>query len=444
MNIRASISITVLITLVLSCNSESSKKKSNNEPEENGIEKIIQGKYILSGFGKGKGNYNGIHYASNGLVYYFFCTGHLDYGAQMYSYNPDTDETKFIADLAEVCNEKDKKTIPQGKMHTCIFEYKGKMYFGTHTDHYSEDYGKIEIAGTPPPGYKPYPGGHLISYDLETGQLDDLGIIPSKEGVISMIMDTTKGIIYGTTWPTGYEFAYNVETKEMRDLGPGSGKGESVTGEEREGLNRAPVVSYADHKVFFYRNRGIIETYDYELDAFETFEFTGYDITKEGFLRQAMWSHKDNAIYGNLNGTNVLFKIDPITHHVDSLSRLQPDAALKSGETFDSGLGMVFNEEGNMLYYVAVAPGGKQDCILMSNQKMKNYEKCHYENCNLISYNLDTKERIDHGQIILQDDIKPVHINCLATNSKGQFYAMSYLNLVEGKTDTELLVFSVK
>ena len=140
----------------------------------------------------------------------------------------------------------------------------------------------------------------------------------------------------------------------------------------------------------------------------------------------------------------MLFKIDPITHHIDSLSRLQPDAALKSGEIFDSGLGMVFNEEGNMLYYVAVAPGKKQDITVMVHQKMKKYEKPHHEDYNLISYNLDTKERIDHGKIILQDNIKPVHINCLATNSKGQFYAMSFLNLVEGKTDTELLVFTVK
>ena len=361
----------------------------------------------------------------------------------MYSYNPDTEETKFIADMAEVCHEKNKKTIPQGKVHTRIFEYKGKMYFGTHTDHYSEDYGKIEIAGTPPPGYKSYPGGHLISYDMKTGKLDDLGIVPSKEGVIAMVMDTTRGIIYGITWPTGYEFAYNVDTKDMRDLGPRSGKGESVTGKEREGLNRALVVSYIDHKVFFYRNRGVIETYDYEKNIFEKFEFTGYDIT-DNFWRQAMWSHKDNAIYGNLYGNNVLFKLDPLTHRIDSLSRLQPDEALQSGEIFDSGLGMTFSEDGNMLYYIAVAPGKKQDVTVMDNQKMKKYEQHLHEDYNLISYNLETKERIDHGKIILQDNIKPIHINCLATNSKGEFYAMAFLNLVEGKTDTELIVFSIK
>ncbi len=304
MNYKYFATFIFIMILVWSCGSESSNKENNNELNEVKLEKTIQGKYILSGFDEAKGNYNGIHYASNNLVYYFFCTGHLDYGAQMYSFNPETEEIKFIADLAEVCNEKKQKLIPQGKVHTRIFEYKGKMYFGTHTDHYSEDHGKIEIAGTPPPGYKPYPGGHLISYDLESGKLEDLGIVPSKEGIIAMVMDTTQGIIYGSTWPVGYEFAYNVETREMRDLGPRIGKGESVAGEGRQALNRAPVVSYADHKVFFYRHKGYIETYDYERDTFETFEFTGFDIT-DNFWRQAIWSHKDNAIYGNLYGNNI-------------------------------------------------------------------------------------------------------------------------------------------
>ena len=442
MNFKSLVSLIFLITIVLSCNNDSSKKRSGFESKKENVEKIIQGKYILSGFGKGKGNYNGIHYASNGMIYYFLCTGHLDYGAHMYSFNPETEEVKFIADMAEICDEKDQESILQSKVHTRIFEYKGKIYFGTHTDHLSENYEKVEIIGTPPPGYKPYPGGHLLSYDLETGQFVDLGIVPSKEGVLAMVMDTTKGIIYGTTWPTGYVFAYKVETKEMRDLGPRNGKGESVAGDDREALNRAPVVSYADHKVFFYRNKGFIETYDYERDAFETFEFTGYDIT-DNFWRQALWSHKDNSIHGNLYGSNILFKIDPITRRIDSLSQLQPDELLKSGEIFNSGLGMIFNEEGNMLFYVAVAPGEKQDIIVMGNQKMTKYEQHLPEDYNMISYNLETKERIDHGKIFLQENIKPISINCLATNSKGQFYAMCFLNLVEGKTDTELIVFSI-
>jgi len=138
------------------------------------------------------------------------------------------------------------------------------------------------------------------------------------------------------------------------------------------------------------------------------------------------------------------YRFDELEIGVDYLSRLQPDEALKCGKTFDCGLGMVFNEEGDILYYVAVAPGGKQDVIVMVNQKMKKYDQHHPKDYNLISCNLETKERIDHGKIILQDNLKPSHINCLATNSKGQFYAMAFLNLAEGKTDTELIVFSVE
>ena len=32
--------------------------------------------------------------------------------------------------------------------------------------------------GIPPAGYKPYPGGHLLAYDLKTGKFEDFGIAP--------------------------------------------------------------------------------------------------------------------------------------------------------------------------------------------------------------------------------------------------------------------------
>ena len=65
----------------------------------------------------------------------------------------------------------------------------------------------------PPPGYEPYPGGHLLAYDMKTGKFDDLGIAPDREGILSMNMDTARGRIFGLTWPTGRFFRYDLATR---------------------------------------------------------------------------------------------------------------------------------------------------------------------------------------------------------------------------------------
>ena len=59
--------------------------------------------------------YNAISPASDGKIYYVLSSAEIDVGGQMYSYDPDKDETKFIADLTEVCGEAGLKAISQGK-----------------------------------------------------------------------------------------------------------------------------------------------------------------------------------------------------------------------------------------------------------------------------------------------------------------------------------------
>ena len=42
----------------------------------------------------------------------------------------------------------------------------------------------------PPHGYKKYPGGHFLSYDLDSGEIKDLALVPDGEGMVAMTMDT--------------------------------------------------------------------------------------------------------------------------------------------------------------------------------------------------------------------------------------------------------------
>ncbi len=103
-------------------------------------------------------------------------------------------------------------------------EADGKLYFATHIGYYSMVDG-MEKMGIPPAGYKEYPGGHLLAYDMKSGKYDNLAIAPAQRGILAMNMDTKRKIIYGLTWPTGYFFRYDMAKKEMKEMGSMAGDG---------------------------------------------------------------------------------------------------------------------------------------------------------------------------------------------------------------------------
>lgn len=180
-----------------------------------------------SGFELAGTSWVSISAASNGKIYYTFSTTNVDQGARIYVYDPETDETMFLADLTEVSGEKDLKAIPQGKSHSDFYEKDGILYASTHVGvHGSIEKGELAITQE---GYLPYPGGHFISYDLSTGEFEDLGIAAEGEGIVTMTMDQDRGHLYGITWPRGYFVHYDVEAGKMNNLGLVLGRGEGGT-----------------------------------------------------------------------------------------------------------------------------------------------------------------------------------------------------------------------
>ncbi len=162
-----------------------------------------------SGFEHAHDTYNGLSSASDGKIYYVLCSQLIDLAGQMYSFDPKTNITEHLGDLSEICGEKDLKVVAQGKSHVNFIESNGKLYFATHLGYYSIIDG-MEKTGIPTEGFKPYRGGHLMSYDLKTRTFEELGIGPHNEGILTMNMDTDRGLIYGLSWPTGYLFRYDI------------------------------------------------------------------------------------------------------------------------------------------------------------------------------------------------------------------------------------------
>ena len=285
-----------------------------------------------SGFELAHDTYNGISAASDGKIYYVLCSQSIDTGGQMYSFDPKSSKIEHLGDLTEACGEKGLKTIVQGKSHVRFVESKGKLYFATHLGYYSIVDG-METTGIPLKGYKPYPGGHLLSYDLKTHKFENLAIAPHQEGIITMNMDTIRGIIYGLTWPTAYFFRYNLATKELKDLGPVTGEGEKGKGSAFRTVCRSIAIDTEDGTAYLTTSEGAILKCPVGQDKVEPVEgenlkkdyFGTYDPSSPGSMgynwRQAIWYPAGKMIYAVHGNSGYLFRFDPRIPRVEVLDK---------------------------------------------------------------------------------------------------------------------------
>ena len=114
--------------------------------------------------------------------------------------------------MDKVLGEDAKKRYSHCKIHTQMFEHKGKIWFATHTAFYEGGLPGVDLSGNKPT----YSGGHFMNYDLESGEFTDLAHIVPNEGIITMTMDKKNEILYGMTWPSGLLISYDIKNKDLR------------------------------------------------------------------------------------------------------------------------------------------------------------------------------------------------------------------------------------
>ena len=235
-----------------------------------------------SGFPLAHDTYNAITAASNGKIYYVLCSESPDEGGKMYVYDPATDQTAFVADLTEVCGETNAKAIAQGKSHVRFYERQGQLYFATHIGYSEMIEGMERLPVNAPNGRALYPGGHFLSYDLQTGAFEDLATAPDGEGILTMTMDRERGDLYGITWPVGYFLHYSTATGKLNNLGPISARGEAgQPGHDYRVLCRSMLVDPRDGAVYFSVAEGDI--YRYEPEAGLIIKVEGVDLRLDYF-----------------------------------------------------------------------------------------------------------------------------------------------------------------
>ncbi|HRP31293.1 MAG TPA: hypothetical protein PKV73_05360 [Agriterribacter sp.] len=405
-----------------------------------------------SGFSLSHDTYNGIFCASDGKIYYVLCSISKDEGGRMYCFDPASKEITFCGDLTEICGEKGLKAIPQGKSHVTFVESDGKLFFATHIGYYDLIDGR-DMKGAPPEGYKPYPGGHLLSYDLKEKTFTDYGVAPANEGVLTMNMDTRRGIVYGITWPKGHFFRYNIQQRAMTDFGTISKDGEDGKGDRFRVLCRSIAIDPHDGAAYFSTSEGDI--FKCESDAAslvlvgkETLRkdyFGHYDPASPGHMgynwRQVFWHEPDKLFYGIHGNSGYLFSFDPRSCSVELLQRITSVPSRKTGmfDQFSYGyLGFVLGHDEQTIYYLTGAPIFENGKMVLGKKATGKGEAKGLEHLHCITYNLTTRRYCDHGPVFFKNGQSPLYVNSITIGLDGTVYFLGRIT-ENGTTRTDLI-----
>jgi hypothetical protein len=443
----------VLIGLVISSCNQSPKPEAEASVVSTPGAKIIATVYN-SGFEHAHDTYNGISSASDGKIYYVLCSQLMDVAGQMYSCDPKSGTIEHLGDLTEICGEKEMKVVAQGKSHVNFVESDGKLYFATHLGYYSIING-MEKTGIPDKGYKAYRGGHILAFDMKNKTFEDLGIAPHNEGIITMNMDTKRGLIYGLTWPTGSLFRYDVAKKEIKDLGPFTGKGEDGIGKDFRVLCRSIAVNSEDGTIYLTNAEGQIKCLKLGQDVVETVEgddmkkdyFGTYEVSTSGSMaynwRQVFWYAPEKKVYGVHGNSGYLFRFDPVIPRIEVLERLTSISSKLTGmgDQFSYGyLGFKLGPDGRTIYYLTGGPIYIDGKRVMGASSTAKGEAKGLEDLHLITYDIPTGKYLDHGAVFYPDGQRPLYVNSIAIGDDGTVYTLARIT-ENGKTRTDLISF---
>ena len=443
--------ILVLLSLAFHAGSE---HRALQAASLNATPGTIRARTFDSGFPLAHDTYNGLSTASDGKIYYVLSSESYETGAQMYVFDPATDKIRHLGDITEACGEKGEGSIVQGKSHVNFVESNGKLYFSTHIGYYSLIDG-MEKMGIPPAGYKPYPGGHLLSYDMTTGKFEDLAIAPNKEGILTMNMDPRRGRIFGITWPSGYFFRFDILSGTMKDFGKVSAEGENGIGAAYRTLCRSIAVNPDDGSAYFTTGDGTILRCSGDGAAMETVAgedmkkdyFGLYDPTSPGHMgynwRQTVWHPENRAIYGVHGNSGYLFRFDPTAVRIDVLDRLTSDPSKLSGmfDQFSYGyLGFTLGPDGKTLHYLTGGPIYVDGKRVRGKDSTAMGEAKGLENLHLVTYDIREGSCVDHGPVFYENGQRPLYVNSIAVGRDGTVYTLARIT-ENGRTRTDLISF---
>jgi len=356
------------------------------------------------------GQWEGIIAASDGRTYFSFSSHGPATNAQFYRYDPKTGKIERLIDVGVWCGYKDSpgKYNAQGKIHSNIYEYKGKLYCTTTSAHATFEH--------------PYPGGHFLSYDLKTGAFENLGKVDydGKGGLLSAVFDPVNERLYAIhQWQTTLLY-YDLKSRQVVTVGPIEDGGMQC---------RNPIVdgqgvlygSTRDGMIYRYEPKTgtrscLLTRIPHDPQAPQPDPVKGglgWDCTH---WTPMVWDPVGKWWYGVRGNDEYLFRFrppaDPRSHigEIEGLASFGWCPAAENQPRFAS-LGMALR--GRTLYY----------CSYPLWRSMAH----------LMSYNIDTGKVTNHGPIVTDGARRVSEIHSMVVGSDGKLHCAAMVWSIEGQ-----------
>ncbi|HVF10710.1 MAG TPA: hypothetical protein VNA16_07905, partial [Abditibacteriaceae bacterium] len=176
--------------------------------------KYVEGKayHILPETHSDESGYFSIIEGKDGKIY--VGTAKYNHNAYLVEFDPKTEQQKIVIDTHKLVGQTATGYAAQAKIHTRNFVGpSGKVYVGSQEGYRAKG------------DTSEYPGGYVMTYDPKTGVAESLGMPYPGKGVIDVVADEGRGLIYVVTTasekdPSRHWMLYDMKTKAYRDLGP--------------------------------------------------------------------------------------------------------------------------------------------------------------------------------------------------------------------------------
>jgi sugar lactone lactonase YvrE len=172
--------------------------------------------HIPSEYTNQESGYFSIVAGHNNRIY----VGAAKYGVNAYliEFNPMNAIMQMVLDVHRVIMQFLTGFAAQAKIHTRnnVGQLTGKIYVGSKQGYPDEKKGEKR---------SDYPGGYVLAYDPKTGTTENFGMPKKHHGVISVMPDERRGLIYVSTCDDGrpiehsHFMVYDMKKKTYRDLG---------------------------------------------------------------------------------------------------------------------------------------------------------------------------------------------------------------------------------
>ena len=390
---------------------------------------LIHADLYLPGFDQGDSNYNALTTVSDGTLHFVVGTHNSQYGCRYYIFNPKTESMTLAGKLDEVLEEPAETHIPQGKVHVPMIEHKGKLWFATHTSFYHGDLPELDSGSR-----VPYSGGRFMSYDLKTGQFEELAKVMPGEGIITMAMDTKNEVMYGLTWPSGILVSYGIGQKTLHCWRAIQGRGE--WGDHPDEWDRICRILGVDPsgKVYGSTMDGRIWKYDATRERRISY-IEGLDLsrlplsqsseeTKKGDFqynwRSIIWNPSTQSFWGILWETTTLFEFIPSASYLRAITEMRPEAYQDMPRNPEiSQLGFMLGPH-NTLYYLAHGPA-------VEIEGRPPVQSGLY----LLTYDIDKHQLINHGPILSKDQRRVFFAESIAIGADDHIYTVAWVEVTD-------------